>query len=129
MGAKVGDMKKALVVDDDAQVRSEISLCLQALGWSSTGMSLSRALGGLAGPETEVYSLAFLPVSFDGFPDLSRSIRKAAQGCLVIALADLDRENELRSAVFSGLADDFLPLPFSPNDLKGLCKLSAGRSP
>lgn len=122
-------MKKAIVVDDDPLVRSEISLCLEALGWSSAGMSLSRARSGLAGPEAEGCSIAFLPASAEGFSELSRSARAAAKGCLVVAIADLDRETELRAAIHSGLADDFLPLPFAPADVKGLCKLSGGRAP
>jgi DNA-binding response OmpR family regulator len=128
MGEKVGNMRMALVVDDDAQVRSEISLGLAALGWSSEGMSMASAAGGSAEIPFAKYSLVFMPASADGFACLASSVREAAKGCLVIALADLDREDGLKAAIASGAADDFLGLPFSPQDLRGICKLLEGRT-
>jgi DNA-binding response OmpR family regulator len=128
MGEKVGNMRMALVVDDDAHVRSEISLGLAALGWSSEGMSMARAADGSQEIPFGEYSLVFIPVSADGFACLASSVREAAKGCLVIALADLDREDDLKAAIASGRADDFLCLPFSPQDLRGVCKLIEGRS-
>jgi DNA-binding response OmpR family regulator len=129
MGEKVGNMRMALVVDDDAHVRSEISLGLAALGWSSEGVSMARAAGGSPEIAFDKYALAFMPVSADGFASLASSIREAAEGCLLIAVADLDRADELNAAIASGRADDFLGLPFSPQDLRGICKLIEGRSP
>ncbi len=122
-------MRKALVVDDDAQVRSDIRSGLASMGWECEGMSVEGAERGLPEGGMGSYALVLAALSSPGFGDLASAARDAPGGRLVVAIADLDRRAELESAIRSGGADDFLPLPFSFQDLRGLCRLAEGGRP
>lgn len=118
--------KKALIIDDEAQIRDAIASALEPLGWKAEAASVDEASGSLAAAGEEPFEMVFLPVSSKAFVSLSGKARKASAACLVVALADLDRKDELSQAVYAGMADDFLPLPFSPGDLGNVAKLARG---
>jgi CheY-like chemotaxis protein len=119
-------VRRALVVDDDAQLRSDIRSGLESMGWECEGMSVEGASQGLPDDRIARYALVLMALGSPGFGDLASAAREAPGGRLVVAIADLDRRAELESAIRSGSADDFLPLPFSLHDLRGLCKLAEG---
>jgi DNA-binding response OmpR family regulator len=116
-------MKKALIVDDDPDLRSELASCLGSSGWSCAQCEASGAIGFLGSGDARDLALVFIPVGRGEFKALAESARLNAPGALVIAMADLDGKKDLRAAVESGLIDDFLPIPFSPGDARGICKL------
>lgn len=118
--------KKALIIDDEAQVRKAIAEALRSLGWETEGAGLTQAAEALLASGETPFGMVFLPVSATSFGSLSEMAKKASRACLVVALADLDRERELRRAVFEGLADEFLPLPFTPGDIANIARFARG---
>jgi DNA-binding response OmpR family regulator len=116
-------MKKALIVDDDPDLRSEIGNCLGSFGWSSVQSGLADVQASLESGDARDSALVFIPARAGDFAGIAESVRVHAPESLIIAMADLDGKKELRAALESGLVDDFLPIPFSPSDLRGIYKL------
>jgi DNA-binding response OmpR family regulator len=116
-------MKKALIVDDEPDLRSELADYLGSSGWSCLQSEVSGAKGKLESDEARGLSIVFIPARRETFRPLAESARLNAPGSLIIAMADLDGKKDLRAAVESGLVDDFLPIPFSPGDVRGIYKL------
>lgn len=116
--------KKALLIEDDARLRSEIAAALSAEGWELRSVPGVGAAAALSEADAGPFSMVILPVTRADLGRLSALARSAFPGCLVVALADLDARASLRAAVSSQTIDEFLPLPFSPSDMKNLSKMA-----
>ena len=119
-------MNTAFVFEDDQVVRQDLGEAIRACGWEC------HCAGMAEGPETlrlkagPRLGAVFASLSA-GLPEaLSRAAKGMDPRAFIVAIADLDQDDLLYRALERGLADEFLPLPFSRADVAGILKLVGG---
>ncbi len=116
-------MNRALLAADEKDLKLELERCLTDLGWESIQADCDQALGLLKSSDLSELPLIFLSATSPRLAALSEAAKTLNPHILRIGIADLDSRSDLRHAISSGFIDDFLPLPFSIADVKGLFKL------
>lgn len=108
--------RKALVVEDDADIRELIALTLTSQGFEVTTAADGRtAVDAARGTDPDLITLDLGLPGFDGI-EACRRIREFSDAYIVMVTArneEVDRLIGLETG-----ADDFLGKPFSPRELK-----------
>jgi DNA-binding response OmpR family regulator len=121
-------VKEALVFEDDALVREDLSRAIESSGWRCASAPVSGGedfLKARAGPDLKA---VFVSLS-DGIPEkILEAARLAGPGPSIVAVVDLDRRSDLDDAMESGLVDEFIPLPFSRREVQGVLRLLGGEA-
>ncbi|MEO8183312.1 MAG: sigma-54 dependent transcriptional regulator [Deltaproteobacteria bacterium] len=108
---------RALIVDDEPNIRSTLSVCLESIG-----CEVHAAVGAreaLAVVERRPFDLVFLDVRLgqaDGMTVLSEMLRMAPRLAVVMITAFASIESAVQ-AVKAG-AQDYLPKPFTPAQIR-----------
>ena len=107
------DRLRVLVVDDEPNIRSTLSICLESLGCEVHAAAGARE--ALAVIERGAFDVAFLDIrlgSADGLEILPSMLRAAPRLAVVLITAYASVESAVR-ALRAG-AHDYLPKPFTP---------------
>jgi NtrC-family two-component system response regulator AlgB len=112
-----GDAMRALVIDDEKNIRTMLSVFLEGRGWSVAGVADGEA--ALAALAREPYDLAFLDLRLRGESglDLLPRLLGAAPGLDVVVITAYATVATAVEAVKRG-AVDYLPKPFAPEQLE-----------
>jgi NtrC-family two-component system response regulator AlgB len=117
---------RVLVIDDEKNIRTTLSTCLESIGCPVTAVgSVESALGAI---EREAFDLAFLDLRLgtaDGLDLLPRllAVRPGLAVVVITAYATVDTAVE---AMRKG-AVDYLPKPFTPSQIRHLVDQIASR--
>lgn len=116
MSTTPGDERKALVVEDDEDIRELITFTLSTQGFTVT--SVDNGLDGVEAVRTLDPDLITLDLGLPGIDGIEacRRIREITDAYVVMITAR-DDEVERLIGLETG-ADDFLSKPFSPRELK-----------
>jgi hypothetical protein len=121
-------MNTAFVFDDDPRVRGELCRVIETSGWVCQASVLAEGVELLKRKGNSQLRAVFVSLS-EGLPaEIVETARLVGPGAFVVAIADLDRRPLLDRALADGLADDFIPLPFSKGDVAGVMKLIGGNA-
>ena len=120
-------MKKILVLEDEASIRSFIVINLRRAGYdvieAETGEEALERLR--ANPDTKVALLDIMLPGIDGF-EVCRRIRATNTKIGIIMLTARSQEMDKVTGLMTG-ADDYVTKPFSPAELPpGWTRCSAG---
>jgi NtrC-family two-component system response regulator AlgB len=113
-----GDIKlRVLVVDDEKNIRTTLSLCLEQYGCEVTAVASSES--ALAALSQQSYDLAFLDLRLgdaNGLDLIAKLLAESANLLIVVmtAYATIDSAVE---AIKRG-ANDYLPKPFTPEQIR-----------
>jgi DNA-binding response OmpR family regulator len=116
MSTSAGEDRKALVVEDDEDIRSLIEFTLSTQGFDV--MSVESGLAGVEAVRNHNPDLVTLDLGLPGIDGIEacRRIREISDAYVVMITAR-DDEVERLIGLETG-ADDFLSKPFSPRELK-----------
>lgn len=110
-------MKNILVIDDEKNIRSTLSVCLETMGHSVTAVGSAGA--ALAALRQERYDVAFLDLRLgnQNGMDLLPEILAVCPGIAVIIITAYATFETAVEAIKLG-AKDYLPKPFSPAQIR-----------
>ncbi|MEO8840496.1 MAG: sigma-54 dependent transcriptional regulator [Kofleriaceae bacterium] len=111
------DASRVLIVDDEKNIRTTLTMCLESMGCTVTGASTTEA--ALAAAERTAFDLAFVDLRLgdeDGMALLPRLLaaRPGLAAIVVTAYATIDTAVQ---AIKLG-AVDYLPKPFTPAQIR-----------
>ena len=114
---KVSCMKNILVIDDEKNIRSTLSVCLETMGHRVT--AVGSAGSALAALRQERYDIAFLDLRLgnENGMDLLLQILALSPGMAVIIITAYATFETAVEAIKLG-ARDYLPKPFSPAQIR-----------
>ncbi len=108
---------RALIIDDEKNIRTTLSMCLEGMGWQvSTAQSAEAALATL---ERQAFDLAFLDLRLDetnGLDLLPRLLAESPNLAVVVITAYATFDTAV-AAIKRG-AKDYLPKPFTPAQIR-----------
>ncbi len=113
---------RALVLDDDPEVRDGLSRAIESSGWKCVSAPVAAAARAMA-PASGGFGAVFVSLSAAGWGEAARAARKSFPGAAVVAIADLDGRTELDEALDSALVEDFISLPFASGEIAGVMRL------
>ena len=118
--------EKILVVDDEADIREIISLCLRRDGYEIVEAGSAEEALEVLDP---TFSLILLDIMMDGMNgyDLATRLRKEGNMIPIIFLTAKTTENDMLRGFGSG-ADDYIKKPFSTRELSARVKSIITRS-
>lgn len=114
---KVSCMRNILVIDDEKNIRSTLSVCLETMGHRVT--AVGSAGSALAALRQERYDIAFLDLRLgnENGMDLLPQILALSPGIAVIIITAYATFETAVEAIKLG-ARDYLPKPFSPAQIR-----------
>ncbi len=111
-------MPTALIVEDEPEANKLLSMLVQLRGYrTESAYRGSEALDRLRNHVPDVVFLDLMLPDLDGY-QVCRSLKSSGSTCLVpvvIVTARLAAENRIES--FSVGADDFVPKPYTPDEI------------
>jgi two-component system OmpR family response regulator len=117
MNTPVDELKTAVIIEDDPEIRLILSEVLESAGFST--VSVGNGLDGVRAVLTYQPLLATVDVNMpgiDGF-EAARRIRAAQSDTYIIMLTGLNDEADVVAGLGAG-ADDYLLKPFRPRELR-----------
>lgn len=117
MSTPVDELKTAVIIEDDAEIRHILSEVLESAGFST--VSVGNGIDGVRAVLTYQPLLATVDVNMpgiDGF-EAARRIRAAQSDTYIIMLTGLNDEADVVAGLGAG-ADDYLLKPFRPRELR-----------
>ncbi len=111
-------MKKILLVEDEAAIRSFEAINLKRAGYSTTEAGSGEEALDIFDSEVGGFDIALLDISMpgmDGF-ELCRQLRARSSTLGIIMLTARTQEMDKISGLMMG-ADDYITKPFSPSEL------------
>jgi two-component system, NtrC family, response regulator AlgB len=113
-----GDIKlRVLVIDDEKNIRTTLSLCLEQYGCEVTAVGSSES--ALAALSQQSYDLAFLDLrlgNVDGLDLIAKLLAESAN-LLIVVMTAYATINSAVEAIKRG-ANDYLPKPFTPEQIR-----------
>ena len=108
---------RVLVIDDEKNIRTTLSLCLEQMGCTVTAVSTPEA--ALAALRQQPYELSFLDLRLGGADglDLIPKLLAIDAGLLVIVITAYATIDTAVDAIKRG-ATDYLPKPFTPQQIR-----------
>ncbi|WP_042146288.1 response regulator transcription factor [Paucisalibacillus sp. EB02] len=110
-------MEKILIIEDEESIRGFITINLKRYGF--TVMEVETGEEGLQllekNPDTSIILLDIMLPGIDGF-EVAKRIRETNQQMGIIMLTAKTTESDKILGLVTG-ADDYIPKPFSPNEL------------
>jgi two-component system OmpR family response regulator len=117
MTTPVDQLKTAVIIEDDPEIRHILSEVLESAGFST--VSVGNGIDGVRAVLTYQPLLATVDVNMpgiDGF-EAARRIRAAQSDTYIIMLTGLNDEADVVAGLGAG-ADDYLLKPFRPRELR-----------
>ncbi len=117
MTTPVDELKTAVIIEDDPEIRHILSEVLESAGFST--VSVGNGIDGVRAVLTYQPLLATVDVNMpgiDGF-EAARRIRAAQSDTYIIMLTGLNDEADVVAGLGAGAADDLLK-PFRPRELR-----------
>lgn len=117
MSTPVDELKTAVIIEDDPEIRHILSDVLESAGFST--VSVGNGIDGVRAVLTYQPLLATVDVNMpgiDGF-EAARRIRAAQSDTYIIMLTGLNDEADVVAGLGAG-ADDYLLKPFRPRELR-----------
>ena len=117
MSPPVDELKTAVIIEDDPEIRHILSDVLESAGFST--VSVGNGIDGVRAVLTYQPLLATVDVNMpgiDGF-EAARRIRAAKSDTYIIMLTGLNDEADVVAGLGAG-ADDYLLKPFRPRELR-----------
>ncbi|KRB38578.1 response regulator transcription factor [Microbacterium sp. Root180] len=117
MSTPVDELKTAVIIEDDAEIRHILTEVLESAGFST--ISVGNGIDGVRAVLTYQPLLATVDVNMpgiDGF-EAARRIRAAQSDTYIIMLTGLNDEADVVAGLGAG-ADDYLLKPFRPRELR-----------
>lgn len=117
MSTPVDELKTAVIIEDDPEIRHILSDVLESAGFST--VSVGNGIDGVRAVLTYQPLLATVDVNMpgiDGF-EAARRIRAAQSDTYIIMLTGLNDEADVIAGLGAG-ADDYLLKPFRPRELR-----------
>ena len=115
---------KVLIVDDEANIRRTLTVCLESRGHQITAVTNSR--DAIAEVESRVFDLAFLDIRLgtENGLDLIRSLLNISPWLKIIVITAYASIDTAVEAMKRG-ADDYIPKPFTPEQVDLVTKRMA----
>ncbi len=117
MTTPVDELKTAVIIEDDPEIRHILAEVLESAGFST--VSVGNGIDGVRAVLTYQPLLATIDVNMpgiDGF-EAARRIRAAQSDTYIIMLTGLNDEADVVAGLGAG-ADDYLLKPFRPRELR-----------
>ncbi len=117
---------RVLVVDDDANIRRALGVCLQREGYEAQLVASGEdALGLAAGPPPDVVILDLMLPGLSGL-DVCRRLRARSQVPIIVLSAKGEERDKIQALDLG--ADDYLTKPFGLGELLARIRVALRRS-